>query len=61
MAEGKADYSDEDLDELARHNLNGRQVGTCFVEVMSSTLTGPFFRLGMSSGQRTPWRPKKGL
>jgi hypothetical protein len=35
-AEGKADYSDEDLDELARHDLNGRQVGTCFVEVMSS-------------------------
>ncbi|KAH6668333.1 P-loop containing nucleoside triphosphate hydrolase protein [Halenospora varia] len=25
-AEGKADYSDEDLDELARHDLNGRQI-----------------------------------
>jgi hypothetical protein len=35
-AEGKADYSDDNLNDLAKHNLNGRQVGTCFVEVMSS-------------------------
>jgi hypothetical protein len=35
-AEGKADYSDENLDDLAKYDLNGRQVGTCFVEVMSS-------------------------
>jgi SpoVK/Ycf46/Vps4 family AAA+-type ATPase len=35
-AGGKADYSDENLDDLAKHDLNGRQVGTCFVEVMSS-------------------------
>jgi hypothetical protein len=27
-AEGKADYSDENLDDLAKHDLNGRQVGT---------------------------------
>ena len=35
-AGGKADHSDENLDDLAKHDLNGRQVGTCFVEVMSS-------------------------
>ncbi len=35
-AEGKAVYNDKNLDDLARHKLNGRQVGTCFVEVMSS-------------------------
>jgi hypothetical protein len=34
-AEGKAHYSDENLDDLARHDLNGRQVGTRFVEVIS--------------------------
>jgi hypothetical protein len=34
--EGKADYNDEDLEDLAKHDLNGHQVGTCFVEVMSS-------------------------
>jgi hypothetical protein len=35
-AKGKADYSNEVLNDLARHDLNGRQVGTCFIEVMSS-------------------------
>ena len=35
-ARGEADYSDENLDDLASHDLNGRQVGTCFVEAMSS-------------------------
>ncbi len=35
-AGGKADCSDENLDDLAKHDLNGRQVCTCFVEVMSS-------------------------
>jgi hypothetical protein len=35
-AEGKADYSDENLDDLTKRNLNGRQVGICFIEVMSS-------------------------
>ena len=34
-AKGEADYSDENLDDLARHDLNGRQVGTYFVEFMS--------------------------
>ena len=35
-AGGEADHSDENLDDLAKHDLNGRQVDTCFVEVMSS-------------------------
>jgi hypothetical protein len=30
------DYHDENLDDLTRHDLNSCQVGTCFVEVMSS-------------------------
>jgi hypothetical protein len=60
-AGGEADYSDENLDDLARHDLNGRQVDVCFVEAIVHTLTGSCFRLGMSSGQRMPWRPRKGL
>jgi hypothetical protein len=35
-ASGKADCSDENLDDLAKHDLNGRQVCACFFEVMSS-------------------------
>jgi hypothetical protein len=35
-AKGTAEYSAKDLDHLARHELNGRQVGLCFVEVISS-------------------------
>jgi len=35
-AGGKADHSDENLDDLVKHDLNSRQVGTYFVEVMSS-------------------------
>lgn len=34
-AGGKADHSDDNLNDLAKHDLNGRQVGTCF-DVMSS-------------------------
>jgi hypothetical protein len=60
-AEGKADYHDENLDDLARHDLNGRQVGTCSSKLCVHTLTGSSFRSGMSSGQRMPWHPRKGL
>jgi hypothetical protein len=35
-AGGEADYSDKELDDLARHDLNGRQVSAGFVEVVSS-------------------------
>jgi hypothetical protein len=58
---GEVDYSDENLDDLARHDLNSRQVGVCFVEAIVHTLIGSCFRLGMSSGQRMLWRPRKGL
>jgi len=34
-AEGKADYSDEDLNNLAKHDLNDRQVVACTVEVIN--------------------------
>jgi hypothetical protein len=60
-AGGKADYSDENLDDLANHELNGRQVGNCFVVVWVHPLTGSSSRSGMSSGQRMPWHPRKGL
>ena len=35
-AKGRAEYTNEDLDNLARHDLNGRQVGTHFVDLISS-------------------------
>jgi hypothetical protein len=41
-AKGKADYSDKVLNNLARHDLNGHQVGTCFIEIMNS-YTDKFF------------------
>jgi hypothetical protein len=34
-AGGKAAYSNKNLNDLTRHDLNSRQVGTYFVEVMS--------------------------
>ncbi|KAH7305383.1 hypothetical protein BKA65DRAFT_415766, partial [Rhexocercosporidium sp. MPI-PUGE-AT-0058] len=33
---GNADFIDENLNDLTKHDLNGRQVGTCFVEVVRS-------------------------
>jgi hypothetical protein len=53
-ARGEADYSNENLNDFTRHDLNGRQVGICFVEAIVHTLIGSCFRLGISSGQRMP-------
>lgn len=62
--EGKREYSNEELRDLAKHEFNGRQVGTCFA---GSCLFGvpmlmnSYFRSRISSGQRMRWRPRKKL
>jgi hypothetical protein len=62
-AEVNTVYNTEELDDLEKHELNGRQVSSFFIEALSRRVLMliSYFRSRMSSEQPMPWRSRKGL